>query len=112
MTPFSLSLFFSLHVSPSPLLPTPLLTHPSFSIAVPTEGLKTQKYFDELRGTYISELNRLISDQRKTNCAQRFNQLTKLMDNLQPVCRLFDIYVFFKTGPKVTAYLNIYLDVL
>ncbi|XP_063059148.1 androgen receptor isoform X2 [Engraulis encrasicolus] len=68
-----------------------------FSI-VPTEGLKTQKYFDELRGTYISELNRLISDQRKTNCAQRFNQLTKLMDNLQPIVRklhqfTFDLFV-------------------
>ncbi|KAL2094683.1 hypothetical protein ACEWY4_009402 [Coilia grayii] len=64
-----------------------------FSI-IPTEGLKTQKYFDELRATYISELNRLISDQRKTNCAQRFSQLTQLMDNLQPIVRRLHQFTF------------------
>ncbi len=56
----------------------------SFS-AVPVEGLKSQKYFDELRLTYINELNRLINYGRKTNCAMRFQQLTRLMDSLQPV---------------------------
>ncbi|XP_062393057.1 androgen receptor isoform X2 [Sardina pilchardus] len=68
-----------------------------FSI-LPTEGLKTQRYFDELRLTYINELNRLISDTRTTNCAQRFSQLTQLMDSLQPIVRrlhqfTFDLFV-------------------
>ncbi|XP_041949503.1 androgen receptor isoform X1 [Alosa sapidissima] len=68
-----------------------------FSI-IPTEGLKTQRYFDELRLTYINELNRLISDTRTTNCAQRFSQLAQLMDSLQPIVRklhqfTFDLFV-------------------
>lgn len=68
-----------------------------FSI-IPTEGLKTQKYFDELRLTYINELNRLISEEEETNCALRFNQLTRLMDSLQPIVRrlhqfTFDLFV-------------------
>lgn len=79
---FSVSLVRCLALTPSP---------PVFLVAVPTEGLKTQKYFDELRLTYISELNRLISDSRTANGAQRFSQLTQLMDSLQPVCQLFDI---------------------
>lgn len=53
--------------------------------AVPVEGLKSQKYFDELRLTYINELDRLINYGRKTHCAMRFQQLTRLMDSLQPV---------------------------
>lgn len=53
--------------------------------AVPVEGLKSQKYFDELRLTYIRELDRLINYGQKTNCSQRFYQLTRLMDSLQPV---------------------------
>lgn len=56
-----------------------------FIFAVPVEGLKSQKYFDELRLTYINELDRLINYGRKTNCAMRFQQLTRLMDSLQPV---------------------------
>lgn len=56
--------------------------------AVPVEGLKSQKYFDELRLTYINELDRLINYGRKTNCAMRFQQLTRLMDSLQPVSNM------------------------
>lgn len=53
--------------------------------AVPVEGLKSQKYFDELRLTYINELDRIINYGRKSNCSQRFYQLTRLMDSLQAV---------------------------
>uniref|UniRef100_A0AAY4BCP6 Androgen receptor n=1 Tax=Denticeps clupeoides TaxID=299321 RepID=A0AAY4BCP6_9TELE len=68
-----------------------------FSI-IPVEGLKSQKYFDELRLTYINELDRLIKYGRKTNCSQRFYQLTRLMDSLQPIVRklhqfTFDLFV-------------------
>lgn len=52
---------------------------------VPVEGLKSQKYFDELRLTYINELDRLINYQMTTNCPQRFYQLTRLLDSLQMV---------------------------
>ncbi|KAF5891777.1 androgen receptor, partial [Clarias magur] len=54
-----------------------------FSI-IPVEGLKSQQYFDELRMSYINELDRLIKYGRKSNCSQRFYQLTQLMDSLQP----------------------------
>ncbi|XP_030648983.1 androgen receptor [Chanos chanos] len=65
---------------------------------IPVEGLKSQKYFDELRLTYINELDRLIHYGRKTNYAQRFHQLTHLMDSLQPIVRklhqfTFDLFV-------------------
>ncbi|XP_072361908.1 androgen receptor isoform X2 [Scyliorhinus torazame] len=55
-----------------------------FSI-IPVEGLKNQKYFDELRLNYIQELDRVISFQEKdaTHNPQRFYQLTKLLDSLQ-----------------------------
>ena len=55
-----------------------------FSV-VPVEGLKSQKYFDELRLTYINELDRLISYRMSANCSQRFYQLTRLLDSLQMV---------------------------
>lgn len=64
--------------------------------AVPVEGLKSQKYFDELRLTYINELDRLINYGRKTNCAMRFQQLTRLMDSLQPVS---DTHTHTPAGP-------------
>nr|CBV44425.1 androgene receptor beta [Anguilla anguilla] len=68
-----------------------------FSI-IPVEGLKNQKYFDDLRNTYINELDRLINCSRKTNCSQRFIQLTRLMDSLQPIVKklhqfTFDLFV-------------------
>lgn len=52
---------------------------------VPVEGLKSQKYFDELRLTYINELDRLVNYRMTTNCSQRFYQLTRLLDSLQMV---------------------------
>ncbi|RVE63645.1 hypothetical protein OJAV_G00138350 [Oryzias javanicus] len=68
-----------------------------FSI-IPVEGLKSQKYFDELRLTYINELNRLINYQMATNCPQRFYQLTRLLDSLQMIVKklhqfTFDLFV-------------------
>lgn len=54
-------------------------------LKVPVEGLKSQKYFDELRLTYINELDRIISYQMTNNCSQRFYQLTRLLDSLQMV---------------------------
>ncbi|XP_041052125.1 androgen receptor [Carcharodon carcharias] len=70
-----------------------------FSI-VPVEGLKNQKYFDELRMNYIQELDRVISFQGKdaTHNPQRFYQLTKLLDSLQITVRklhqfTFDLFV-------------------
>ncbi|XP_010791145.1 androgen receptor-like, partial [Notothenia coriiceps] len=53
-----------------------------FSI-LPVEGLKSQKYFDELRLTYINELDRLINYGMANNRPQRFYQLTRLLDSLQ-----------------------------
>ncbi|XP_055500143.1 androgen receptor-like isoform X1 [Leucoraja erinacea] len=70
-----------------------------FSI-IPVEGLKNQKYFDELRLNYIQELDRVISFQGKdpTHNPQRFYQLTKLLDSLQITVRKlhqfsFDLFV-------------------
>ncbi|XP_069748822.1 androgen receptor isoform X1 [Narcine bancroftii] len=70
-----------------------------FSI-IPIEGLKNQKYFDELRLNYIQELGRVISFQGKdsTHNPQRFYQLTKLLDSLQITVRklhqfTFDLFV-------------------
>ncbi|XP_051961349.1 androgen receptor-like [Xyrauchen texanus] len=74
-----------------------------FSI-IPVEGLKSQKYFDELRLTYINELDRLINYGRKTNCGVRFHQLTRLMDSLQPIVQklhqfTFDLFVQARSLP-------------
>ncbi|KAM6906831.1 androgen receptor [Xenentodon cancila] len=64
-----------------------------FSI-IPVEGLKSQKYFDELRLTYINELNRLINYQMTTNCPQRFYQLTRLLDSLQMTVKKLHQFTF------------------
>lgn len=61
--------------------------HISVFPPVPVEGLKSQKYFDELRLTYINELDRLIQYRMAANCSQRFYQLTRLLDSLQVVRR-------------------------
>lgn len=53
--------------------------------SVPVEGLKSQECFDELRHTYINELDRLINHRMATNCPQRFYKLTRLLDSLQMV---------------------------
>ncbi|XP_041653253.1 progesterone receptor-like isoform X2 [Cheilinus undulatus] len=53
-----------------------------FSI-MPVEGLKSQRCFDELRTSYIKELDRLASNRGETTRTQRLFQLTQLLDYLQ-----------------------------
>nr|XP_046262475.1 androgen receptor-like isoform X2 [Scatophagus argus] len=53
-----------------------------FSI-LPVEGLKSQRCFDELRTSYIKELDRLASQRGETTRTQRLFQLTQLLDYLQ-----------------------------
>ncbi|KAL4630825.1 androgen receptor-like [Arapaima gigas] len=79
-----------------------------FSI-IPVEGLKSQKYFDELRMSYINELDRLISCRRNNSCSQRFLQLTRLMDSLQPIVRklhqfTFDLFVQAQSLPTKVSF--------
>uniref|UniRef100_A0A665VE38 Progesterone receptor-like n=1 Tax=Echeneis naucrates TaxID=173247 RepID=A0A665VE38_ECHNA len=57
-----------------------------FSI-VPMEGLKSQRCFDELRTSYIKELDRLASHSGETTRTQRLFQLTQLLDYLQSIVR-------------------------
>ncbi|XP_029917433.1 androgen receptor-like isoform X2 [Myripristis murdjan] len=57
-----------------------------FSI-LPVEGLKSQRCFDELRTSYIKELDRLVSHHGETTRTQRLFQLTQLLDYLQPIVR-------------------------
>nr|ASA40268.1 androgen receptor alpha [Channa punctata] len=57
-----------------------------FSI-MPMEGLKSQRYFDELRTSYIKELDRLVSHNGETTRTQRLFHLTELLDYLQSVVR-------------------------
>ncbi|XP_023125306.1 progesterone receptor-like isoform X1 [Amphiprion ocellaris] len=57
-----------------------------FSI-MPVEGLKSQRCFDELRTSYIKELDRLASHRGETTRTQRLFQLTQLLDYLQSVVR-------------------------
>ncbi|XP_044079377.1 androgen receptor-like [Siniperca chuatsi] len=79
-----------------------------FSI-IPVEGLKSQKYFDELRLTYINELDRLINYQMTTNCSQRFYQLTRLLDSLQMTVKklhqfTFDLFVQAQSLPTKVSF--------
>ncbi|KAF0039592.1 hypothetical protein F2P81_007827 [Scophthalmus maximus] len=57
-----------------------------FSI-MPVEGLKSQRCFDELRTSYIKELDRLVSHSGETTRTQRLFQLTQLLDFLQSIVR-------------------------
>ncbi|XP_053179265.1 androgen receptor-like [Scomber japonicus] len=57
-----------------------------FSI-MPVEGLKSQRCFDELRTSYINELDRLVSHRGETTRTQRLFQLTQLLDYLQSIVR-------------------------
>ncbi|KAK9517776.1 hypothetical protein VZT92_023120 [Zoarces viviparus] len=57
-----------------------------FSI-MPVEGLKNQHHFDELRTSYINELDRLASNCGETTRTQRLFQLTQLLDSLQSIVR-------------------------
>nr|QIB22764.1 androgen receptor [Acipenser ruthenus] len=68
-----------------------------FSI-IPVEGLKTQKYFDEPRLKYIQELYHNCGMNTPLYGTQRYHQLTKLLDSLQPIVRklhqfTLDMYV-------------------
>nr|AXZ78408.1 androgen receptor [Cheilinus undulatus] len=79
-----------------------------FSI-LPVEGLKSQKYFDELRLTYINELNRLINCRMKTNSSQRFYHLTRLLDSLQMTVKklhqfTFDLFVQAQSLPTKVSF--------
>uniref|UniRef100_A0A8C4I6I3 Androgen receptor n=1 Tax=Dicentrarchus labrax TaxID=13489 RepID=A0A8C4I6I3_DICLA len=79
-----------------------------FSI-LPVEGLKSQKYFDELRLTYINELDRLINYRMTTNCSQRFYQLTRLLDSLQMTVKklhqfTFDLFVQAQSLPTKVSF--------
>lgn len=56
-----------------------------FVVTVPVEGLKSQRCFDELRTSYIKELDRLASHCGETTRTQRLFQLTQLLDYLQSV---------------------------
>ncbi|XP_060719750.1 androgen receptor [Tachysurus vachellii] len=87
-----------------------------FSI-IPVEGLKSQKYFDELRSSYINELDRLINYGRKSNCAQRFYQLTRLMDSLQPIVRklhqfTFDLFVQAQSLPTKVSFPEMIAEII
>ncbi|XP_061608194.1 androgen receptor-like isoform X2 [Phyllopteryx taeniolatus] len=64
-----------------------------FSI-LPVDGLKNQRYFDELRLTYITELNRLVSYRITANYPQRFYQLTRLLDSLQMTVKKLHQFTF------------------
>ncbi|PWA23637.1 hypothetical protein CCH79_00005868 [Gambusia affinis] len=50
---------------------------------LPVEGLRSQRCFDELRTSYIKELDRLASHHGETTRTQRLFQLTQLLDYLQ-----------------------------
>ncbi|XP_051516402.1 androgen receptor [Myxocyprinus asiaticus] len=87
-----------------------------FSI-IPVEGLKSQKYFDELRLTYINELDRLINYGRKTNCGVRFQQLTRLMDSLQPIVQklhqfTFDLFVQARSLPTKVSFPEMIAEII
>ncbi|KAK1787861.1 hypothetical protein P4O66_015941 [Electrophorus voltai] len=87
-----------------------------FSI-IPVEGLKSQKYFDELRLTYINELDRLIKNGKKSNYAHRFYQLTRLMDSLQPIVRklqqfTFDLFVQAQSLPSKVSFPEMIAEII
>ncbi|XP_026185733.1 androgen receptor-like isoform X1 [Mastacembelus armatus] len=72
-----------------------------FSI-MPVEGLKNQRCFDELRTSYIKELDRLASHHGETTHTQRLFQLTQLLDYLQSIVRklhefTYDLFIQAKS---------------
>lgn len=74
-----------------------------FSI-IPVEGLKNQRCFDELRTSYIKELDRLASQLGETTRTQRLFQLTQLLDYLQPIVRklhqfTYDLFIQAQSLP-------------
>ncbi|XP_076843847.1 androgen receptor [Brachyhypopomus gauderio] len=87
-----------------------------FSI-IPVEGLKSQKYFDELRLSYINELDRLTHHGKKNNYTHRFYQLTRLMDSLQPIVRklhqfTFDLFVQAQSLPTKVSFPEMIAEII
>lgn len=74
-----------------------LLLCSGFVVTVPFEGLKSQRCFDELRSSYIKELDRLASHQGETTRTQRMFQLTQLLDSLQSVTETVPPYIWNHT---------------
>ncbi|XP_028314702.1 progesterone receptor-like [Gouania willdenowi] len=75
-----------------------------FSI-LPMEGLKNQRCFDELRTSYIKELDRLASRRGETTRTQRLFQLTQLLDYLQSIVRnlhqfTYDLFIQAQALPN------------
>lgn len=61
------------------------------------EGLKSQRCFDELRTSYIKELDRLVSHRGETTRTQRLFQLTELLDYLQSVIHTTLFHIQYST---------------
>ncbi|CDQ85376.1 unnamed protein product [Oncorhynchus mykiss] len=79
-----------------------------FSI-IPVEGLKNQKCFDELRISYIKELDRLASYHGEKHHTQRLFQLTQLLDFLHPIVRklhqfTYDLFIQAQSLPTRVSY--------
>ncbi|KAJ8014969.1 hypothetical protein DPEC_G00021280 [Dallia pectoralis] len=78
-----------------------------FSI-IPVEGLRNQRCFDELRKSYIKELERLARHDGDTNHSRLF-QLTQLLDYLHPIIRnlhqfTYDLFVQAQSLPTRVSY--------
>ncbi|XP_037124887.1 androgen receptor-like [Syngnathus acus] len=63
-----------------------------FSI-LPVEGLKNQKCFEQLRNTYIGELQRLVN-KRCASGSERIYHLTRLMDSLHIMVRKLQQFTY------------------
>ncbi|XP_055783983.1 androgen receptor-like isoform X2 [Salvelinus fontinalis] len=79
-----------------------------FSI-IPVEGLRNQKCFDELRISYIKELDRLASYHGEKHHTQRLFQLTQLLDFLHPIVRklhqfTYDLFIQAQSQPTRVSY--------
>ncbi|KAM9377915.1 progesterone receptor-like isoform 2-T2 [Pholidichthys leucotaenia] len=61
---------------------------------MPVKGLKSQRCFDELRTSYIKELDRLAGHRGETTRTQRLFQLTQLLDYLQSIVRKLHQYTY------------------
>lgn len=75
-----------------------------FVVTVPVEGLKNQRCFDELRTSYIKELDRLASRRGETTRTQRLFQLTQLLDYLQSVIDTIALH-----AGTLNCYINVIL---
>ncbi|XP_067103239.1 progesterone receptor-like [Osmerus mordax] len=79
-----------------------------FSV-LPVEGLKNQHGFDQLRTSYIQELERLTSQRGETTRTQRLFHLTQLLDYLQPIVRklhqfTYDLYIQVQSQPMRVSF--------